>query len=252
MILYFSGTGNSKFVAQEIGYKLGEEPISLFEYIKNDKTGSFESEKPFVFVTPTYAWRLPLIVEKLIQKSDFTNGQDAYFVLTCGDSIGNAGKYAKQLCENKGLHYKGIFKIVMPENYIAMFSVPDKDESIKIVKESLSEIDKAARYISQGKDRHPKTTIIDNILSSVINSSFYSLFIKDKAFKVSDSCNGCGFCENKCPVNNISLQERKPIWKGTCIHCMACINSCPQKAIEYGKKSVGQPRYECPTREELK
>lgn len=28
-----------------------------------------------------------------------------------------------------------------------------------------------------------------------------------------------------------------------CMHCMACICSCPVDAIEYGKKSVGQPRY---------
>jgi len=251
MILYFTGTGNSKFVAKEIGCKLGEKPVSLFEYIKGNKTSNFESADPFVFVTPTYAWRIPKIVEEFIQKAHFANGQDAYFVLTCGDNIGNAGKYAKQLCESKGLCYKGIFKIVMPENYIAMFSVPKMDEAIGIVKASLPEIDKVARYIAQRKEHYPKTTFADNILSSVVNQSFYSLFVKDKAFQVLDSCNGCGLCESICPLNNINLQDGKPIWNGTCTHCMACINSCPQEAIEYGGKSIGKPRYICPTREEL-
>ena len=31
-----------------------------------------------------------------------------------------------------------------------------------------------------------------------------------------------------------------------CTHCMACICRCPSEAIEYGKHSIGKPRYVCP------
>ena len=44
-------------------------------------------------------------------------------------------------------------------------------------------------------------------------------------------------------MNNIALKDGKPVWENACIHCMACICYCPKEAIEYGKKSVGQPRY---------
>ena len=44
-------------------------------------------------------------------------------------------------------------------------------------------------------------------------------------------------------MNNIRLQNGKPLWGGRCTHCMACIGYCPTEAIEYGKKSVGKPRY---------
>ena len=35
----------------------------------------------------------------------------------------------------------------------------------------------------------------------------------------------------------------KPVWGGNCTHCMACICRCGVESIEYGKKSLGKPRY---------
>lgn len=44
-------------------------------------------------------------------------------------------------------------------------------------------------------------------------------------------------------ADNISLQNGRPVWGGSCTHCMACICRCPAEAIEYGRKSRGKPRY---------
>jgi len=250
MILYFTGTGNSKFAAEYIVEKTGEAPVSLFDYIRDDKGGDFSSEETYVFAAPTHAWRIPRKMEEIIRKSVFTKGKDAYFVLTCGDSIGNAGSYAKKLCDDIGLSYKGIFKIVMPENYIAMFNAPKKEEAIKIVKAAIPDLDEAAEFIKAGKDHFVKENIIGKLESGMINSVFYSFCIKDKAFTVSEECISCGLCERQCPVRNIKIADGKPQWQGNCIHCMSCICGCPKEAIEYGKKSIGQPRYKCPTADE--
>ena len=40
-----------------------------------------------------------------------------------------------------------------------------------------------------------------------------------------------------------TLRGGKPVWGKDCTHCMACICYCPAEAIEYGKKSLGKPRY---------
>ena len=80
-------------------------------------------------------------------------------------------------------------------------------------------------------------------MSSAVNPIFYRLFVKAAAFQVRDACIGCGQCADRCPMNNITIKAGKPVWGNDCTHCMACICYCPTKAIEYGKKSVGKPRY---------
>ena len=64
-------------------------------------------------------------------------------------------------------------------------------------------------------------------------------------FNFADACVSCGKCESLCVLNNISIQDGKPKWGNHCTHCMACICGCPAEAIEYGKKSLGKPRYWC-------
>ena len=64
MILYFSGTGNSKYVAERMAEDTQEEVLDLFQRIKNNDCSQLKSDKPWVIVVPTYAWRIPHIVEK--------------------------------------------------------------------------------------------------------------------------------------------------------------------------------------------
>ena len=80
-------------------------------------------------------------------------------------------------------------------------------------------------------------------MSGPVNPIFYSFFVKANAFAASDACTGCGQCAKLCPTNNITIQNGKPVWGGDCTHCMACICRCGAEAIEYGKKSLGKPRY---------
>ena len=80
-------------------------------------------------------------------------------------------------------------------------------------------------------------------MSGPVNPIFYKCFVKADAFTVSEACIGCGQCVKRCPMNNVAIKDGKPVWGRNCTHCMACICYCPVSAIEYGKKSVGQPRY---------
>ena len=54
--------------------------------------------------------------------------------MTCGSEIGNAAKYNRELCQAKGIEYMGTAQVIMPENYIAMFKVPQADEARQIIK----------------------------------------------------------------------------------------------------------------------
>ena len=92
--------------------------------------------------------------------------------------------------------------------------------------------------------------LIDRIYSDIANPVFYKCFVKDSKFYVKDSCISCGKCARECPTHSIRLENGRPVWGGHCTHCMACICDCPAAAIEYGKASLGKPRYHCPVEAE--
>ena len=164
--------------------------------------------------------------------------------MTCGSEIGNADRYNHDLCTEKGLACMGTAQIVMPENYIAMFSAPQADKAREIVAQAEPSIDRAIAAIQAGECFAPtRNNLYDRFMSGPVNPIFYKFFVKADAFTVSDACIGCGQCAKRCPMNNVTLKDGKPVWGRNCTHCMACICYCPVSAIEYGKKSVGQPRY---------
>lgn len=244
MIFYFSGTGNSQFVAKQIESHINDEIISINYYMKKDKQNLFKSERPLVFILPTYAWRMPKIVEQWIRKTKFEGNKDAYFILTCGDDVGNAGTYAKKLCEEIGLVFQGLAPIIMPENYLLMFPTPDESQSQIILEKAKPHIKLIAKQI-QNREKFSEDTISikSKLLSGPVNLLFYPFFVHDKGFIVMDNCISCNRCVRNCPLNNIELIGGKPVWNGNCTHCVACIASCPTKAIEYKNASKGRHRH---------
>ena len=244
MILYFSGTGNSKYVAKRIADALGDEIVNLNDRIKSSDTSPVETGERLIIVTPTYAWRIPRIVRDWLLKTELRGARLAWFVMTCGSEIGNADRYNRELCAEKAISCMGTAQIVMPENYIAMFSAPQADEARQIVAKAEPSIDRAIAAIQRNQPFAPtRNNLYDRFMSGPVNLIFYKFFVNADAFTVSDACISCGQCAKRCPMNNVTLKDGKPVWGKACTHCMACICYCPVSAIEYGKKSVGQPRY---------
>ena len=63
MVLYFSGTGNSQFAALRLAEGIGDdEVVSINRHLKEGKHAALRSERPLVFVAPTYCWRMPKVV----------------------------------------------------------------------------------------------------------------------------------------------------------------------------------------------
>lgn len=247
MIVYFTGTGNSRYCAQLLADRLGDKLTDSFSFIRDGNAAELRSDRPWVFVSPTYAWRVPRVFTDFIRSGSFSGSREAYFVMTCGDETGNAAAFNRALCKEKGLLYKGTLSAVMPENYIALYNAPEQAEAIKIVDAAALSLESGIACIQEGRDFPvPRVGMTARLKSGVINAAFYRFIVKADKFLVSDACVGCNKCVESCVLHNIELCGGTPVWGGRCTHCMACICGCPAKAIEYGKASIGKPRYQCP------
>lgn len=244
MILYFTGTGNSRYAAQIIEKVTGDKLVSINEYLKNNMNGVIRSEEPFVFVVPTYAWRIPRVVEQFIRDTEFSGTNKIYFIMTCGGQTGNSVHYIKKLCDDKGFNLKGFASVVMPDNYIVMYDVQSKEKCDEIIEKSDEKIFHLADVIKSGESFEDESVgIKDKLMSSVINPLFYSMYVKADGFYSNEKCIGCSKCVELCPLNNIKIVDNKPEWGDDCTHCMACICGCPVEAVEYKNKTKNRNRY---------
>ena len=247
MVIYFSGTGNSQYAAKVVARGLEDPLVDAGTRIKAGEPGEFHSETPWVFAAPVYSWRMPRIFSDFIEKSTFSGSGDAYFVLTCGGEIGEAGKYARELCEKKGLSFRGVLQVPMPENLITLFKAPPQEKIREMIGAAGPVLMGGVERIRAGEDFPAvKTGFMDKIKSGPVNEGFTRYFLKATDFYATDACISCGKCAQLCPLNNIQLVDGKPRWGDSCTQCMACICHCPQEAIEYGKKTRGKARYVCP------
>ena len=135
MVLYFTGTGNSRYLARRIAEGLGMPLYDLNICIKAGNAAPVQTGRDVVLVTPTYAWRIPRVVSEWLGKTALTGAERIWFVMDCGSEIGNAAGYNRQLAAQKQLKYMGTAQIIMPENYIAMFNAPQKEQAKSIVEQ---------------------------------------------------------------------------------------------------------------------
>ena len=247
MVLYFTGTGNSRFVAKRIAEAIGDKAVDAAQWIREGKSAAFTEAGTYVFVSPIYVAAPPRAFQDFIRSADFPQGSRAYFILTCSGGMGAAPVYCQKLCEEKGLSYLGAAQVRMPQNYLVFFKTFPAEENRKKIQAALPEIDALSERIGRGEALDaPNIKFYDYPSTQMILAPYYRWFIGAEAFYATDACIGCGKCVSVCPLGNITLRDKRPVWGSNCTHCMGCINLCPKEAIEYGRKTRGKLRYHGP------
>ena len=69
MVLYFSGTGNSRYVARRIAEALHEPLFSINDRVKANDTAPVPTGRQLIVVSPTYGWRLPRVAANGVSQS---------------------------------------------------------------------------------------------------------------------------------------------------------------------------------------
>ena len=260
MVFYFSGTGNTRWVATQIAEAIGEELLYIPDMIRDGRYEfELKEEERIGFCFPTHGWQPPKIVRNYIKHLVLQNRSEnfCYAVTTCGDDMGEAMTILNKDLKTIGLQVETAFSVIMPETYVClpfMKTDPEDREQMKIknAERQLHHI------ISIIKDRKRGIIELDKgptprLYSYVIGGYFNKRMITDKKFTVdSDVCIKCGKCQKVCPVDNITGTPPQWIHNGRCTCCLACYHYCPVHAINYGRITRKREQYYFSKREDRK
>lgn len=235
MIFYFSGTGNSKWVAEELAKRINDKAVDMMSVSEERLT----KDEVVGVVFPIYAWSPAEPVIDFV-KTLQTAGKFIFGIGTCADEAGLA---MEQL--QKYVSLNSTYSIKMPNNYIIASHVESEEVIKGKLKDASVQLDLIAEEIKARKSAHRITKgKMAKLKSSVIAFGFNKFGRITKPFKVTDACVGCSQCATTCPAKTIEMVNGKPKWQEKCYQCLKCIHTCPTQAIEYGKGTVGRQRYQ--------
>lgn len=252
MILYFTGTGNSRRVANSLGILLNER---IVEIPKSSPYNLVLEGCSLGIVCPVYSWGIPPIVTDFLFHLNQIMVQEiksktlpVWVVLTYGDDCGEALTMMRKALKRIGLNLSGAWGIKMPNVYVLLpgFDVDRKELERRKLEESHARIQKIAVKISGGdwefkvnKGSFPK-------LKTILTFPLFKRWgVNPRRWNVDASlCIGCGRCMNTCPVSNIALDAKMhPIWGIDCTSCCGCYHVCPVHAINYSTLTQKKGQY---------
>ena len=251
MIIYFTGTGNSRDIATRISMLLNDDIVELCnETLRSGVISDKRSYEKVIWVFPVYSWGVPPVVAKFIKRAKVLGieGAEHHMVATCGDDAGLIAKQWRKLISGKGWKAASASTVVMPNTYTLMkgFDVDSEALAEQKLEASKERVAVIAERIKRGAT---DDDVIKGRYAWIKSRLIYPWFIKfvmsPKPFHAIDSCSGCGLCARQCPLGNISMskESKRPCWGKECALCLRCYHICPIGAVQYGKATKGKGRY---------
>lgn len=238
VVLYFTGTGNCLYVARQLAGKEGE--ILSIPQLMRKKQFEIEADE-IGLVYPIYGHMPPYMVREFIKKAQL-KAEYKFAVLTYGMRKCNAVEIWDGISRKAGNVFDYIGTIVMVDNWLPNF---DMNEQMKIDKHIPENLAKITSDLSNRRRWHEPVTQEEReqhegfMSLSGLDPEIGFLMKADRSFRVTDDCIHCGICTYVCPRGNYQLTSQGVKMQGDCEFCFACIQNCPQRAIQFKKNEDG-------------
>ncbi len=246
VIYYFSGTGNTLYLAKEAARLLDGALIPIVS--TSDNEAVCPDTDIFGIVYPVYYNDLPAAVKAFARKLRHIEKKYVFALCNYGGCGGQSLKTLKEIIRSNGGELSAAYGIHMPQNAFKKPWVNNK----RLINKSVSKIGKLAAAVKAGKRVVYKNSLLDKVLIHIHESlvikvkaslAGYSgltaeteldalIHSADRCFQATGNCTGCGLCVRVCPAGNIKLKDGRPVWLGRCENCLACFDWCPSKAIK--------------------
>lgn len=245
-IYFYTGTGNSLWTARNLAGRLDQS--ELIPLSRNKKQSLTCDSERIGLVFPVHIWGVPPPVIEFLRHLKADPAQYVFAVAVNAGQVAATLIQLRKLLHAKHLHLSCGFSIDLPSNYIPWGGAVSQDKQQKKISAALTKIERIAKVVCN-KEELPleKGFFLQNMVFSMIYRKTLPHIVEmDKSFLVDEKCSSCGICEKICPAQNIRMAGDRPVWQHRCEQCFACIQWCPEEAIQYGKNTKTKKRYHHP------
>lgn len=250
MILCFSGTGNTRSVADHLSKILGDEVVRLAPGLMREpkKIKLRVPDGRIIWSFPIHGWGLPFTVAKVIKEMRILGHADIvhHFVCTCGDDLGYADRIWRGEIAARGWRTGSAFSVQMPNTYVALpkFDVDSPEAEREKLDKMPARVQEIAKRLSSGERAVDVTRGSFPWMKSYALGWYFRHFLSNiKRFNADDSCKGCGMCARNCPLGSIEIVNGRPRWSGQCTMCLRCYHLCKRHAVHCGGSTAGKGQY---------
>lgn len=243
-LYYFSGTGNTLYLAQRLADEIGNcELVSISSAMKQKTIVDAAERVGIIF--PVYCFGTPIIIKEFLNKLQVQSGSYLFGCSSYGGLLAGAMRIFQKEAIAAGHTLRAGFAVQMPGNAIMVYDrVADKKQKkmFDTFEKRIPEI--AGKIKEKAPHKMEQFPFPFNLLLSALHNPFMkSLPQSAKQFHTTESCKLCGQCEKVCPVGNIEIIDKKVLWGEKCEQCMACIQWCANEAIQFADKTANRSRY---------
>lgn len=248
ILFYFSGTGNSKRVAQWFSEFAMEKGIFCqlvdIENVNSSSLEMIESDCLIGIISPIHGFNYPKITLNFIHR--LPKGKNRVVLMNTRAGMKVRGKVtlgltgvafilSSLILKKKGYKIIGEIPFDMPSNWISIHpAIREKSAQFIFEKNYIRAKKHFEKLYSQNRNFVARKDIIQDVLISPVSFAYYAIgrFFLAKSYYVSSECTNCNLCIKQCPVKAIKKVNDRPFWTFRCESCMKCMNNCPTNAIE--------------------
>jgi ferredoxin/flavodoxin len=238
--VYFSGTGNTKFCAEQWLHAMGGTSVSIEDPAAAAKIAA---DDDLLLAYPVYYSDMPLIMRDFILANrQLFAGKRIFILCTMTMFSGDGAGCAARLLKQCGAHITGGLHVKMPDVIADMkLFKADKAAQALTTERGVKRIWSAAERFKQGKPVRNGLSIPHRIAGALAQRIWLRRLIHHYADNLridKAKCVGCGLCAKHCPMSNIDIAGGYATPKSTCTRCYRCVNLCPAQAITLAGKRV--------------
>jgi len=248
-LFYFSGTGNTRYLAEKIAANFEKnnlicQAISIETLSAKDAELCIHQSDMIGFAYPIYGSDIPVPMKEFMQQLQQTPFRKTFVVCTQMMFSGDGARIAKEFLNDErfhimwGDHFNLPNNISIPQTAWFMPYTNDPVKISKIIEKADKQVERFVSGILSGKPYYKGFTVFSKLLGSMQRIPYRLMFPKlQNDVGIDDStCIHCSLCEANCPVGNLSYTDGKWTTKGNCVLCVRCYDSCPVAAVTYKKK----------------